>query len=362
MAATDATRGGVSADGNGSSVGRAARRLATETKQEKSEEYRFADNLPDGGGTVAEREYEDYVLAERDSDGEEPDVLLDVPVVKVDEITFEVEELRARILLQAEVLDLLKLNVGADVFIGHVGLEIKGVEAQALLKVRLDNVARILDRVLTTIDRNPQLLEGLVEGTGTAIAKIGEGAGSAVEDVGEGAGSAVEDVGEGAGSAVEDIGEGAGSAVEDIGEGAGSAVEDVGEGAGEAVESTGEAVEHVGEGAGSAVEDVGEGAGEAVESTGEAVEDVGEGAGEAVKDTGETAKKVGQGAGKAAAGVRKTAGKAASGAGKTAKKTTGTAQKAQKQGTAKQRSRTPGSQGTKQTRSQSSGRQRSSTR
>jgi hypothetical protein len=314
---------------------------------EKSDEYRFADNLPDGGGTVAEREYEDYVLAERDSDSEEPDVLLDVPVVKVDEITFEVEELRARILLQAEVLDLLKLNVGADVFIGHVGLEIKGVEAQALLKVRLDNVARIVDRVLTTIDRNPQLLERLVEGAGTAIAEIGEGAGSAVEDVGEGAGSAVEDVGEGAGSAVEDVGEGAGEAVEStgeavehVGEGAGSAVEDVGEGAGEAVESTGEALE-----------DVGEGAGEAVGSTGEALEDVGEGAGEAVEDTGETAKKVGQGAGKAA-----------SGAGKTAKKTRGTAQKAQKQGTAKQRSRTPGSQGTKQTKSQSSGRQRSSTR
>jgi hypothetical protein len=341
-------------DGHQSDRDKRDRRRASE----KSDEHRFADSLPDGGGTVAEREYEDYVLAERDSGGEEPDVLLDVPVVKVDEINLEVEELRARISLQAEVLDLLKLNVGADVFIGHVGLEIKGVEAQALLKVRLDNVARILDRVLTTIDRNPQLLEGLVEGAGTAIAEIGEGAGSAVEDVGEGAGSAVEDVGEGAGSAVEDVGEGAGEAVEStgeavehVGEGAGSAVEDVGEGAGEAVESTGEAVE-----------DVGEGAGEAVESTGEAVEDVGEGAGEAVKDTGETAKKVGQGAGKAAAGVRKTAGKAASGAGKTAKKTTGTAQKAQKQGTAKQRSRTPGSQGTKQTRSQSSGRQRSSTR
>lgn len=33
MAATDVTRGNVGADGNGSSVGRAARRLATETKQ-----------------------------------------------------------------------------------------------------------------------------------------------------------------------------------------------------------------------------------------------------------------------------------------------------------------------------------------
>ena len=300
---------------------------------EKSEEYRFADNLPDGGGTVAETEYEAYVLAERESDSEEPDVLLDVPVVKVDELNLEVEELRARVSLRAEVLDLLKLNVGADVFIGHVGLEIKGVEAQALLKVRLENVARILDRVLTTIDRNPQLLERLVEGAGTAIAEIGEGAGEAVEDVGEGAGEAVEDVGEGAGSAVEDVGEGAGSAVEDVGEGAGSAVEDLGEGAGSAVED-------VGEGAGSAVEDVGEGAGSAVE-------DVGEGAGEAVEDAGETAKRTAQGAGG-------TIGKAASRAGKRAKQTKGTAQKAKEGGVAKQRGRTRGSQAAKRSSRQSS--------
>jgi hypothetical protein len=339
----------------------------------KSDEYRFADNLPDGGGTVAEREYENYVLAERDSDSEQPDVLLDVPVVKVDEITFEVEEVQARVLLQAEVLDLLKLKVGADVFIGRVGLEIKGVEAQALLKVRLDNVARIVDRVLTTVDRNPRILENITAGVGSAVedvgggarkavGELGEGAGSAVEDVGKGAGSAVEDVGEGAGSAVEDVGKGAGSAVEDVGEGAGSAVEDVGEGAGEAVESAGEAVEDVGKGAGSAVEDVGKGAGDAVEDVGKgagsAVEDVGEGAGPAVEATGETARKAGQGAGKSAGGAGKTAGKAASRSGETARKTSRTAQKPQKQGVGRQRSRTSGSQGAKQL----SGRQRGSER
>jgi hypothetical protein len=301
---------------------------------EKPEKYRFADNLPDDGETAAEREYEDYVLAERDSDSEEPDVLLDAPVVKVDEISLKVEELQALVSLQADVLNLLRLHVGAKVWIGQVGLEIKGVEAQALLKVRLANVTRILDRVLTTIDRNPQLLEGLVEGAGKAVGELGEGAGSAVEDVGEGAGSAVEDVGEGAGSAVEDVGEGAGSAVEDVGEGAGSAVEDVGEGAGSAVED-------VGEGAGSAVEDVGEGAGSTVE-------DVGEGAGEAVEDTGDTARSTAQAAGR-------TAGKAAEGAGRTAKQATGRAQ-AQEGGAAKQRRQTRASEGAKRTSRESSGR------
>ncbi|HET6635258.1 MAG TPA: hypothetical protein VFH77_09530, partial [Streptomyces sp.] len=37
--------------------------------------------------------------------GDDPDVLLDVPQLHVDEIGLEVENLRARVSLQAEVLD-----------------------------------------------------------------------------------------------------------------------------------------------------------------------------------------------------------------------------------------------------------------
>ena len=181
-----------SSSGNGGGSDRRA--------SDKSEEYRFAKNLPDDDkGSVPEQEYEDYAIISREDTGEEPDVLLDVPVVKVDEINFELEDLRARVSLQAEVLDLLQLSVGADVSLGRVALEIKGVEAQALLKVRLDNVAAIVDRVLTTIDRNPQILENITQGLGKAVDEVGEGAGKAVGEIGEGAGSAVEDVGEGAG-------------------------------------------------------------------------------------------------------------------------------------------------------------------
>ncbi|MGR6916611.1 hypothetical protein ACU635_20395 [[Actinomadura] parvosata] len=121
------------------------------------------------------------------SEAIDPDVYLDVPVVLVDEITLDVQDLRAKVSLQAEVLDLLLLSVGADVFLGSVNLTIKGVEAQALLKVRLDNVARIIDRVLGTIDANPQILENLTRGLGTAVRDLGTGAGGALRDVGTGA-------------------------------------------------------------------------------------------------------------------------------------------------------------------------------
>ena len=210
------------------------------TSVQKKEEYRFAANIP-GDQTIPEKEYADYTLEYDEDDavmnGKIPDVLLDVPVVKVDEINFELNDLRAKVNLFAKVLDLVELSVGVDAYLGRVKLVIQGVEAQALLKVRLDNVTAILDRVLTTIDRNPQIIEKLVEGVSSAVSDIGEGAGnlvgeglnSAVEDIGSGAGQLV---GEGLNSAVEDIGAGAGDLV---GEGLNSAVEDIGAGAGDLV-------------------------------------------------------------------------------------------------------------------------------
>jgi pyruvate/2-oxoglutarate dehydrogenase complex dihydrolipoamide acyltransferase (E2) component len=259
-------RAGGSSRGGGSSRTKANGRRASA----KTEKYRFAQNL-EGQPTMAEREYQAYAL---DQDGDprgDPDVLLDIPVVKVDSIHLQVEDLNAHVALRAKVLDLVKLNAGVDVHLGKLRIDIKGVEAQALLKVRLDHVAAIVDRVLTTLDRNPELIKSLgrtvehvgggashaLDETGGAVKEIGSGAKGAVQDVGEGAGEAVGDVGEGAGQAVGDVGEGAGQAVGDVGEGAGQAVGQVGEGAGQAVGD-------VGEGAGQAVGDLGEGVGKSL--------------------------------------------------------------------------------------------------
>src|SRR5690606_1105729 len=83
---------------------------------------------------VAERRG-DGALERRD--GAEPDVLLHVPNLEVDEISVEVDELHARVALHAEVANLVRLDVGADVDVGRVKIEIQGVRAAALLKVRL---------------------------------------------------------------------------------------------------------------------------------------------------------------------------------------------------------------------------------
>jgi hypothetical protein len=124
----------------------------------------------------------------------EPDVLLDVPQLRVEEIILEVEDLRAHVSVQADVLNLLRLSVGADVQLGGVHLEIKGVEAQALLKVRLDKVAEIINRVLATIDRNPEIVDRIVGPLGAAAGELEGTVGGSVDEVAGAVGSAAPDV------------------------------------------------------------------------------------------------------------------------------------------------------------------------
>lgn len=140
----------------------------------------------DEGDRSPRPEHEDRAAAtgsEGRSAGDEPDVLLDVPQLKVDEIGLEVEGLEACVSLDAGVGDLVRLAVGADVKLGKVKLDIKGVEAQALLKVRLEKVLAILDRALTTIDGNPEVLRSLTRTVGDTMDRTG---GFARQALGEG--------------------------------------------------------------------------------------------------------------------------------------------------------------------------------
>ena len=87
---------------------------------------------PDDEGTLAPRDDDRDAASgpRRRVRHDEPDVLLDIPELRVDEISLEVEDLTARVSLQANVLDLLKLHVGVDAALGGVQLTIKGVEAE----------------------------------------------------------------------------------------------------------------------------------------------------------------------------------------------------------------------------------------
>lgn len=161
------------------------------------------------------REYPDYEVVDPAEIDESPDVVLDIPVVKVDHIGIDVDDLRAAVSVRADLQHLVNLNVGVAARLGNCEIKIDGVEVQGLLVARVDEVSKLLGRVMTTLDRNPALLESVgrsIEHVGGGARETLRGAGGAVGDIGRGGRQAVGDVGQGAGHAVDQVGRGAGEA------------------------------------------------------------------------------------------------------------------------------------------------------
>lgn len=115
---------------------------------------------------------------------EQPDVVLDIPNLSVDEITLDVQNLQAKVALDARLANLLHLSAGADASIEKVNVTIKGVQVRAALIVRLDNVKAIIDRTLQTLDNNPQIITQLTGTLDNTVDTVGGVANNAVNTVG----------------------------------------------------------------------------------------------------------------------------------------------------------------------------------
>ncbi|MEU8112861.1 hypothetical protein AB0B94_12795 [Micromonospora sp. NPDC048986] len=104
----------------------------------------------------------------------DPHVVLQIPQVKVEQIYVEVDDLDASVSLRARLGSLLQLDVGVQAHLGTVKIDVKGVEAEAMLEVRLDELRGILDSALRTIERNPQIVESVVKTVNTAVDQVGQ--------------------------------------------------------------------------------------------------------------------------------------------------------------------------------------------
>jgi hypothetical protein len=111
------------------------------------------------------------------------DVLLDVSELEVDRIKLTVRDLRAHVSVLAEIANLLNLQVGVDSRLDEVELEIEGVRAKVLLKVRLDDVRAILKHALDTVAEHPQILRILTRALDEVVTgRLGDALGT-LEDV-----------------------------------------------------------------------------------------------------------------------------------------------------------------------------------
>ncbi len=151
------------------SVGKAARELRgllpkREAEAAESMSPRAPEAITASDGFAEQRR---RTLVE--ADGQEgdretvPDVLLDVPMLKVDKLGIDVDQLNARVSMRAQLGDLVNIEVGADVGIDRVSMTIEGVEAQAILKARLERVYQIFNRALETVDKHPEVLAKVLQ-------------------------------------------------------------------------------------------------------------------------------------------------------------------------------------------------------
>lgn len=97
------------------------------------------------------------------------DVILEVPELSVDSIGLTVENVRAKVSLDANAVNLVQISAGVDVGIKKVQLGIVGVYGEVYLYADLDNVARIVDRVVQTLDRNPKILTQVLQAVDTTV-------------------------------------------------------------------------------------------------------------------------------------------------------------------------------------------------
>ncbi len=103
--------------------------------------------------------YPDQVSHEAET---EPDVVLDVPLLRIGEVKLDVENLEAKICINARLASFIHIEVGTKVFVEKAKLEIKEVEAEAYLRARLKRVEAIFMKALKTLDENPDLIKDLI--------------------------------------------------------------------------------------------------------------------------------------------------------------------------------------------------------
>lgn len=105
-----------------------------------------------------------------------PDVFLNASV-SVGEIDINVDNLIAKINLDLEILNLLSFNAGVNLEIDAVRLLIQDVKAKVLLEARLENLVKMVNDTLNSIDLNP-IITTLGEGVSDVVDSVGDAVGS----------------------------------------------------------------------------------------------------------------------------------------------------------------------------------------
>jgi hypothetical protein len=91
-------------------------------------------------------------------------------MVCVDSLALTVDSLKTRLALDTRVANLVRIHAGADVVMGNVDVNLKGVQANALVLIDLSDVVHVTDQTLTFIDKHPEVVPRLQGASDSALA------------------------------------------------------------------------------------------------------------------------------------------------------------------------------------------------
>lgn len=195
--------GSKKSSGGSKGSGRSSSRASSQRTPTATERKQPSERSPSGGDNDGEGNMPKAQEAQTGGKdmgrppADEPDVYVYVPKVKVGELCIDVERLDAHLALRAEVANLVNLVAGVHVGVDKVKIDIKDVEAECELKVRLENTYNILDRTLSTLDENPEMVERLLDTADNAVDETGQigkqatGPGGALSELGSGLGDSL---------------------------------------------------------------------------------------------------------------------------------------------------------------------------
>lgn len=98
-----------------------------------------------------------------------PDVLLDIPDLTIDNLELEVHDLHVLLKIDTQVaFGLVNICPYVEVNLGSASVNLNNVRANALCVVRMDNLRRIVDNTLRTVERNPDATAAMRDLAATA--------------------------------------------------------------------------------------------------------------------------------------------------------------------------------------------------
>jgi hypothetical protein len=100
------------------------------------------------------------------------DLLLDITHLNINHIKMNLEDLDAEVTVRVELTSQLHLDFSTDIKFDKVNIDLKNVEITAQIKVNLRKISQIIDRVLKSIEDNPESVSVPINGENVLSANL----------------------------------------------------------------------------------------------------------------------------------------------------------------------------------------------